>query len=541
MRQHLQHFSTKQTPQSEAIPGRQDMAENNAGGYGWKVDNWMLMQRFLILGTEGGTYYVGQRELTKDAATATLKCINEDGKRAIDLIVDVSYNGRAAKNDYALFALAIASGEGDIATRRYAFEVLPKVARIGTHLFNFVSYMEQFRGWGRLAREGIARWYNEMPPDRLAYQVVKYRQRDGWSHKDVIKLCKPMAEDKNQEPDNLHTGIYNYLNQKQGLYIYPTIIGSFILAQNANEKSHLIQLIKEHNLTREMLPTRWLKEKEIWSALLDNMPMTAMIRNLGNMGKVGLLVPGAFDVIEKVTAKLADQEAITNSRIHPLNILSAMSAYGGGHGYRGSGEWEVVGDVIDALNGAFYKAFDNVEPSGKRICIGLDVSGSMSSGEINGIPGMSPRMGACAMSMVTYKTEPKVSVMAFSDRFIPINMSRYERLDRLVGYTASLPFGGTDCALPILWALEAHRDNPDVVYDGFVIYTDSETWKGQIHPSQALNQYRCEVNPEARLVVVGMTANEISIADPQDAGMMDVVGFDTAAPGMISQFLKGEL
>ena len=80
-----------------------------------------------------------------------------------------------------------------------------------------------------------------------------------------------------------------------------------------------------------------------------------------------------------------------------------------------------------------------------------------------------------------------------------------------------------------------------MVYDGFVIYTDSETWKGQIHPSQALNQYRCEVNPEARLVVVGMTANEISIADPQDAGMMDVVGFDTAAPGMISQFLKGEL
>lgn len=43
--------------------------------------------------------------------------------------------------------------------------------------------------------------------------------------------------------------------------------------------------------------------------------------------------------------------------------------------------------------------------------------------------------------------------------------------------------------------------------------------------------------PEAsrrKLVVVGMVSNGFSIADPDDAGMLDVVGFDAAAPQVIA-------
>jgi 60 kDa SS-A/Ro ribonucleoprotein len=38
-----------------------------------------------------------------------------------------------------------------------------------------------------------------------------------------------------------------------------------------------------------------------------------------------------------------------------------------------------------------------------------------------------------------------------------------------------------------------------------------------------------------------MTANDVSIADPKDAGMMDFVGFDSAAPQIMSDFIKGDL
>ena len=94
-----------------------------------------------------------------------------------------------------------------------------------------------------------------------------------------------------------------------------------------------------------------------------------------------------------------------------------------------------------------------------------------------------------------------------------------------------MPFGGTDCALPMIYALK-HKIKADV----FVVYTDSETWAGNIHPVQALREYRQRMGIPAKLVVVGMITNGFSIADPNDAGMLDVVGFDTATPQLMSDF-----
>ena len=87
----------------------------------------------------------------------------------------------------------------------------------------------------------------------------------------------------------------------------------------------------------------------------------------------------------------------------------------------------------------------------------------------------------------------------------------------------------------MLWAA---RHNLNI--DTFVVYTDNETWAGRISPCQALRDYRQKTGIQARLVVVGMVSNGFSIADPHDAGMLDVVGFDTSAPEAISNFSKGE-
>ncbi len=102
--------------------------------------------------------------------------------------------------------------------------------------------------------------------------------------------------------------------------------------------------------------------------------------------------------------------------------------------------------------------------------------------------------------------------------------------------TGRIPMGGTDCSLPMLWALEK-----GVSAETFVVYTDSETWAGRMHPFQALRMYREKTGIDARLVVVGMVANNFTIADPSDKGMMDVVGFDTAAPALINAFSRGEI
>jgi 60 kDa SS-A/Ro ribonucleoprotein len=128
------------------------------------------------------------------------------------------------------------------------------------------------------------------------------------------------------------------------------------------------------------------------------------------------------------------------------------------------------------------------------------------------------------------------SVASYDTGLTPLAISPRQRLGDAIRVVSDLPFGGTDCALPMRYALACERE-----VDTFVIYTDNETWAGDVHPVQALHEYRERSGIPARLVVVGMVSNGFTIADPDDPGMLDVVGFDTATPGVISGFAGGTL
>jgi 60 kDa SS-A/Ro ribonucleoprotein len=171
-------FNRRATPQSRPIPGSTQVA-NSAGGYSWRVDDWVRFDRFLILGAEGGTYYIAERDLVKQNHDAVVRCIKADGVRAVSRIVEISDSGRAPKNDPAIFALALVATHGSKEAKALAFQNLPKVCRIGTHLFHFAEYVNALRGWGRGLRNAVERWYVSREADQLAHQAVKYQQRDG--------------------------------------------------------------------------------------------------------------------------------------------------------------------------------------------------------------------------------------------------------------------------------------------------------------------------------------------------------------------------
>src|SRR5215218_2428974 len=155
-------------------------ARTHEGGVAFAVDNWTRLARFLVLGSDGGTFYVGAHELTADNARVVAACLAEDPVRTVAQIVAVSGAGRAPRQEPALFALALAAARTDPAARREALAVLPRVCRTGTHLFHFAAYVASLRGWGRGLRRAIGTWYGALPLDELAYQALKYRQRDGW-------------------------------------------------------------------------------------------------------------------------------------------------------------------------------------------------------------------------------------------------------------------------------------------------------------------------------------------------------------------------
>jgi 60 kDa SS-A/Ro ribonucleoprotein len=306
------------------------------------------------------------------------------------------------------------------------------------------------------------------------------------------------------------------------------------------------RVVRVYRLTREMVPTELLVHPVLWDALLERMPLGALIRNLGVMSKVGLLTPDS-EASRTVAARLRDRSAIRRARIHPLAVLAALKTYAQGRGMKGQGSWIPVAAVVDALDDAFYLAFGNVEASGKRTMLALDVSGSMGA-PVHGMPYLSCREASAAMALVTAAVEPSHRIVAFTKGSYPSQWSRThgstydtglstlaisprQRLDDVVKSITDIPFGGTDCALPMAEALK-HR----WAVDTFVVYTDSETWAGNIHPAQALRQYRERMGIAAKLVVVAMASNGFTIADPDDAGMLDVVGFDAATPQVITDF-----
>jgi 60 kDa SS-A/Ro ribonucleoprotein len=537
--------SRRNTPQTSRIPGKPNMVENSAGGYVFQLSPWKQLDRFLILGSEGGTYYVSERKLTKDNAKNVAQLLKTDGIRVVEQVVELSEAGRAPSNDPALFVLAMAASPdyADAATNAYALANLGRVARIGTHLFHFAAFVDELRGWGRGLRTAVANWYTDRNASQLAHQLLKYQARDGWSHRDLLRLSHPHVV------DSVRNALFNWATKSKKYTVntrlsqMPEVFEGYMRTADEKDASVVADNIVKYNLTREMIPTEALASAEVWDALLVGMPMTAMIRNLGNMSKVGLLTP-LSKASRFVVSRLNDELAIQKARVHPLAILMALRTYTSGRGFKGSGSWTPVPAVVAALDDAFYLSFQNAPTTGKNIYLGIDISSSM-RGATLGKSNLTAAEAAAAMAMVIAKTEPNHYIAGFASGCdsgtiwgssdtkmmqlgITPNMRLQAALLRVQGN-----FGATDCALPFIDATEQKMQA-----DTFIVLTDNETYAGTPHPMQALQQYRNRMHIPAKLVVVGMTSTGFTIADPADSGALDVVGFDTSTPSVIADFIK---
>ncbi len=522
------------TPQTKkAAPGQK---KNNAGGYTFTVDALNRIKRFLILGSEASFYQSGAKLSLQNAKTiqdyvggASLEQTTE----LIDLITEVSVEGRAAKQQPALFALALVIATTEFAAaKNYGYAQLQKVARTGTTLFEFAGFLSQFQRFGMGAQKAFARWYTSKTIPQVAYQAAKYQSREGFTHADILRLSKRVRSNKdglNPEASALYDWI---VGRKVEFEALPKLIQGVELAKTADAKK-IPDLIRKYGLSWEMVPSEALNRAEVWEALLDgNLPLGALLRNLPKLTRVGVISPLGGRTAE-IVSRLTDQDALIKARIHPLNILIALKTYSGGRSLRGTESWTPVPKIVDALDKAFYLAFKAVEPAGKRTLIGLDVSGSMAWGQVAGVPLM-PSEAVAALSLVTAAVEPEVHIVGFANTVRDLGISPRMRLDDVLRKTASMTFGSTDASAAIRYALDQ-----GLKVDTFIVMTDNETYAGHSHPHEALEEYRRKTGIQAKLIVVATTATKFTIADPNDAGMLDIAGFDTAVPRLITEFSKG--
>lgn len=516
---------------------------NDAGGYVFSVGDEARLHRFLTMGTEGGTFYLSEEKLTKENAAVVFRAAAQAPQMLVKAIVEVSKAGRAPKQKPAIFALAIAASHADDAGRKAALAALPEVCRTTTHLFLFLDYVQQFRGWGRGLRKAVGAWYDKQDIDKLGMQVVKYRQREGWRHIDALRK----ASDRGPHGDYIvfdeaHRLLYNYvagngLKARDGGNLpgkLPDVVLAYEALQKVETLNEVITLVQVPGVTWEMVPDKWINEPGLWSALIEKgIPQGALIRQLPRLTRVF----GNDRSWTKIVAEqLVDFDRLKGARIHPMQILVAQKTYAAGRSDRGSSTWVPDRKISEALSDAFYASYGAFTPAGVRTLVGIDCSASMRGARTSGVP-LTCVEATAATALVTAATEPSARFVAFDTRAWELDgVSAGARLDQVMSYLSSQIRGGTDVAQPILWAI-----HNKVVVDSIQLLTDGATWHGTIHPFEAMKLYRERVNPDARLSVVAMTATNHSVVAPWDDKAIDVSGFDAAVPQILADFAAGRI
>ena len=734
-----------------------DQIQNNAGGFVWQISDKEQVIRYLIIGSEGGNYYQTPQQVSSQCASCVLRMTRtpDNFKWLIETIRQVSMEGRAAKQESTLLALATAIVFARTpADKTEALNAIKDCVRILTHMYMLIGYIKIFSkaghplltassssstptvvvgsGIGRGIRRVFGEYFYSRTGVEIANLMTKYQNREGWNIKDVLKLIhidpKRMKDDGGRlaiehvfktkeefapilaaapptaEPTktllNAIKEIHTIAERPLKPATNPSLAG-LSNYQYAEELNRIVHLINTVGLCREQLPSQLFKYRKVWEALLlskgangkgKGMPLTALIRNLGKLttAEIGIIAPFSTIALQSLTPtvkhicdRITDAADIKRTRLHPYTILVAMMTYKKGHGDKGGLTWSPNTHIIEALDKAFKLAFQNITPTGKRIKIALDVSGSMSSAYCTGSPVVSCAVGSVAMMMMTLYVENQhrlklatansapdlpsaaataaataaaaqqlAEAMKWKTTQLPDGRTLYEHSETkqcqfhkpqgvqphngasasasasasapssrrptlaeykatkkylghpdaepprpsfggyyssptpaylpelypgsaipsnvsicafsntlteltnvIVGYMdatidpatglptmtiddalklVELPFSATDCSLPMVRALE----NKERV-DAFVIYTDSETYMGKIHPQAALEQYRAATGIDAKLIVVGMTSNCLTIADPKDLNTLNLAGFDTATPRLINDFISG--
>ncbi|PIC27178.1 hypothetical protein B9Z55_019510 [Caenorhabditis nigoni] len=580
---------------------------NNAGGFVFPVSDETQVRRFLILGSDKGTYHQTSEKITLDNAQRIVDIIQKgNGHMVLHELALINSENRNPKMNSMLFTLAICARVSTHDTTKKndcpilhtyseyirelhaaALRLLPDVCRTPTHLFEFVDYCQTIAestkaggaksstGWGRSLRNAISKWYKEKTAEKLAMLLTKYPQREGWSHRDLFRLAHPnLMDDGTQHTDREdrleREQLFRFAVKgdlvkrkrkandeekakieeswdKRALKVPYTeqqlakeeksraldLVEAYLSLKQEQSEEVIVEAIKKHGLVREHLPTSSLNSKLVWETLFDvPMPMTAMIRNLGKMTLVGALDDNR---VKSIVSRLTDQEELRRARIHPLTLLTARSVYARGRGDKGSLTWEPNQKICDALEAGFYKAFVNSPPTGKRYCLALDVSGSMCS-PVSSSP-LTCREAATGMSLINLHNEAEVKCVAFCDKLTELPFTKDWKIGQVNDYVNKLSFGSTDCGLPMTWATENK-----LKFDVFIIYTDNDTWAGEIHPFEAIKKYReASGIHDAKVIVMAMQAYNYSIADPSDAGMLDITGFDSAVPQIVHEFVTGNI
>jgi len=532
---------SSRTPVTRPISENQVI--NRDGGFAYLSSDEARLVKWLLCGVDAGALVIPSleerrrrkeptimdlnREAFIEAAGHAYSMLRSDPAKVLTITTRVSERGRARKNDQAIAVLAMAmDAHLPLSTRKMACEVFQRIVRTGTHLFQFLNCVQKFRGWGRSLKRTVAQWFTSKSEDELILQLVKYRGREGWTMTDVIRQSHPVGSKNIQDIIGWVVG--------KATYDHP-MIRAFEDLQQANSAREVCQILNRCRMPHETIPTEFKNSPEVWQTLLEQgVPVTALVRNLGNITSYGTL--GNEAAVSLVIDTLSPV-AVAKSRIHPLQVLDAAHVYAMGKGVLGSNEWKPVPQILNHLQKVVAWAFETCEPANRRFRLGVDVSGSMTTHKISGSIVTSCASAATAVALVINKFEPLCDFALFSETLMRVNIDSELTLLECERKMFD-EFGGFGAATNIGSVIQTAIDE-NVAFDCFLILSDMELNMGY-HPMELIEEYRRRTGIPAKVIACNMKNTRRTVVDTPDNDpyCLDIVGFDPACPELISEFAR---
>ena len=292
----------------EGTSGQQNLTNrrhirNPAGGAAFKANEVDVLTRHLLI-SHSRLIPENRKEVRGKVRDFVVNLIKK-GKsdELMRKIKDLSKEGRCYHRSNLVYCLAFCAryrgtmgGVQDAAqaqlfkkVRQAACNMVTEVCCTPTDLFQFVADFETIgkdlygcSGWGRAFKRAIRNWYLEKEGEKLAYFVTKYQRRHNWSHKDLLKLSHPKVDNKKGS----HAAVFRYItrgykaiqewmNRKPMEKDLSDTLGVLFAAHHASrtdQEEKIIDLVRNHGLVREQVPTKFLKNRQVKGTLITFNP-----------------------------------------------------------------------------------------------------------------------------------------------------------------------------------------------------------------------------------------------------------------------------
>lgn len=452
-------------------------SKNREGYPAWERSLEEQYVQTLMTNTLGSTFYASQRDLIAEASDIHDKMLAKDVQFAGKALVYARNKGYMRSQP--VFGLAKMACLSDETSHKVFEQTFSQVIRTPSDLSDFVVMLRSLKGGegGRRIKRVVSNWLCEKLSE---YWVIKYGSdnRSGASLSNIIRAFHPP-----------HKDLFRYVRGHEvDLSQFPKI-AAFENLKKAETETEKIAAIREGRLPHEVVTPFIVSSRAIWTELVEQMPIFALLRNLATLERHGVL-GGSDDseVREKIESVFTNSEVIEKSKILPFRFLKALDKV--------NTAW-----VAEALREALELSFKNLKDIEGRTAVFLDISSSMR--------GQFLQVASIFAIALMKKTRLNGRFLLFDTRVEEVKVSLR---DSILSQASRIHArGGTDTAAP-LRRLLSDKDR----VDNIILVTDEQQNSGRPFFDE-LNQYRQSVNSKVNTFIVDVAPyrNALTNEDPR--------------------------